>query len=453
VAQKARILAKTALLWQCIVLWQRIIWTKILIGVILYGMNMKRLCWLCLGALAAAEPLAAQIAGRGEAVFAPFVSRLQGEVKNNLVRLSWMDSSDVRGPVYIYRSSTPFEESGGHFGSLPAEIPYGTGAYIDEVEGFGTFYYFAAASDERGKRYDIPLSSINSVVVEVRSGGAPQAGAGGNTASGGTVVPEAAGGISALEAAAQGDGVALTFWAGDVKSAVLYRSVQPLRQTSDLLGALIVQSGIRSPFTDYPVRGVPYYYAVVSEDDLIRGTVEIFPGRNATQMPVEAGSGAALASADREIRPLPLPQVSLEGALPNMNAYAETPKRLDLSPQAAKVLDTPARSSLPLVQKKPRAFARDLEVIPAGGEEYALSALVRGPFLAKRWDTARDELVKFLALPRSPAVEGRARFYLGQCHYFLGQSREGLFEFLAIQDRYPDEAAEWIQAALDKLRR
>ncbi|MDR1210971.1 MAG: hypothetical protein LBK40_01935, partial [Spirochaetaceae bacterium] len=55
--------------------------------------------------------IAAGAAGQedGERVFAPFVSRLTVEVKNNLVRLTWRDSPDVRGPVYVYRSDRPIE--------------------------------------------------------------------------------------------------------------------------------------------------------------------------------------------------------------------------------------------------------------------------------------------------------------------------------------------------------
>ena len=102
--------------------------------------------------------------------------------------------------------------------------------------------------------------------------------------------------------------------------------------------------------------------------------------------------------------------------------------------------------------KKPRVFARDMTAPETGGEDYALSLIVRGPFAARNWESARDELVRFLALPRSAEAKARARFYMGQCSYFLRRPRESLFEFLSIQDKYPGEVREWIQASLDMLK-
>ena len=207
----------------------------------------------------------------------------------------------------------------------------------------------------------------------------------------------AAQGVSSLEAFALGDRVIITFDASGIRSPVLYRSVRPIEGTPDLLGAVIVQMNVSSPFTDYPVPGIPNYYAVIPEEDLVNGRVDIIPGRNATQVPVEASTGDF---------------------------------------------------AFPLALKKPRAFTRDLENSPVGQEEYALRLMVRGPFAARDWETARDELVMFLSLPRSPETEARARFYLGQCYYFLRQSLAGLTEFYAFQDSFPIEAEDWIQALL-----
>jgi TolA-binding protein len=102
--------------------------------------------------------------------------------------------------------------------------------------------------------------------------------------------------------------------------------------------------------------------------------------------------------------------------------------------------------------KTPRVFTRDLEGTPTNGEDYALASIIKGSFFARNWEAAREELAKFLALPRSAEATARAKFYLGQCFYFLRQPREGIFEFLAIQDRFPTEAGEWVQASLDMMK-
>ena len=437
---------------------------------------MKIKYLLFLSAVVFILPLNAQDAGssgaEGAAVFAPFVSRLQGEARNNLVRLSWVDSRDARGPVHIYRSDHPFEGAGPFQVSRYVEVLYGAQSFIDEIESGGLLYYFVAASDETGRSYDIPIIFTNTISVLVSiAGAAPVSSSGpvpviteapavapGPAAEavgrGSPPVPAAVlvPGVSSMEAVVQGDKVIITFSEGSTKSATLYRSIRPITQTPDLLGAVIIQTRIRSPFTDFPVPGIPYYYAVISEEDLVRGAIEIIPGRNATRHPVEILPGGIANPQGRDIRAMPLPQISVQAAVPGMNAYNETPPPAQLSPQAAKALgNIPERARYEPVQKNPRVFARDLE-ISAAGDEYTLSSLVKGPFAAKNWAAARDELVRFLVLPRNPEITARARFYLGQCYYFLHQSREGLFEFLAIRDRYPAESMEWIQASLDMMK-
>jgi TolA-binding protein len=54
-------------------------------------------------------------------------------------------------------------------------------------------------------------------------------------------------------------------------------------------------------------------------------------------------------------------------------------------------------------------------------------------------------------LPRSPASEARARYYLGQSYYFAGKNREALFEFLLVQSQYGAEANDWIRSLLPNL--
>jgi len=429
-------------------------------------MKLKRLFWFVLVLTVFLLPLASQVisgtpASTETGIFAPFVSRLEGELKNNLIRLSWVDSQDVRGPVYVYRSTVPFVEEGLQPEARLVEIPYGAQSYVDELEaGTGAvLFYFAVASDEAGRRYDIPIIYTNTISIRIPASGASgfsvetphqtwQAEPGISSGR----LP----GISSLVAAVQGDRVVITFSevspaeSSETSGAVLYRSIQPIRQTPDLLGSVIVQTKISSPFPDYPAPGIPYYYAVITEEDLIRGSVEIVPGRNATLSPVEVS--LVPGSLERDIRAIPLPQISVQGAISSLGDYAETPPPRQLSPEAAKALGHLARPAAEAGLKTPRVFARDMTATPAESEEYALSSIVKGPFASRNWEAARDELVRFLALPRSPEAKSRARFYLGQSRYFLRQPREGLFEFLAIQDRYPNEAREWIQASLGMLK-
>jgi hypothetical protein len=391
----------------------------------------------------------------GEPSFAPFVSNLEGEAKNNLIRLTWKDSPDAKGPVYIFRSDTPFDTARPGFGKAPpVEVPYGVEYYIDETETTGRIYYFIAAGDELGRRYDILLPVGNSVSVDIADLPFSETPA---LLEEEPRVPGLHGGIYGLEAAVLGEGVTLSFLVNvSGRNLVLYRSVQPIARTIDLLSAVIVQSGLSSPFTDYPVPGIQYYYAVIFEDELIRGSVGIYPGYNATLKPVEMRTGSSrigLPGAKTEIRSMPLPLMSLDYAVPGLEGLAEAPANpAPLSPavrQALEDLGTVEPRSLP--RKKPRAFSQDLEAEAAAGEEGALKAIVQGYFLKGDWENSRTELERYLSLHHTAGIAARARFYLAQTLYFSLSYREALREFLLVKDFFPQEANEWINASLAAL--
>ena len=400
-------------------------------------------------------PLSAQTGGQA---FTPNVSELRGELRNNLIRLTWVDSFNVRGPVFIYRSTLPFDGQGPFPGIRPIEVPYGAQTYVDEFQHpdvpDGMLHYFIASSDVTGRRFETPIAGVNTLSMRVSEGRSVTLGSepvqGQNPAPSLTgAVPRSTAGISSLEARVQGERVIITFNQGNVRNPALYRSTRPINNTSDLLGALIIQTRISSPFTDVPVPGIPYFYAVIDEEDLVRGTIEIRPGRNATLLPVEVAA-AGREGASRELRAMPLPQISVQTAIPGTSHFSAPPVT-ELSLEALRALEGfPVRQSSPAL-RRPRAFSRDLDPASGLGEDRALALIVSGPFAARNWQAAQEELTRFLALPRSPETQARARFYLGQCFYFLDLHRESLFEFLAIQNRFPTEAYEWIQASLIKM--
>ena len=377
--------------------------------------------------------------------FSPFVSNLAVEARNNMVRLSWADSADVRGPVYVFRSSRPFFEAVPP-DLTPVEIPYGTGFHIDEIDGSGTFYYFVAASDLLGRRHDMILHEINTVRVSASGETAPFA----RTSA---VEPLPGLGISGILARPDGEAVIITYKTPPgLNNLILYRSLHPLRRPEDLLNAVIVQSGLSSPFADYPVPGLSWYYAVISEEEITGGSVGIYPGRNATQEAV-AIAGEETPVTARSVRSMPLPAMSLHNAAPDSDYFSRIPETVPLNGETVKALETVrAAPAVPPPEKKPRAFARDLEE-PAGGEDSALMRIVQGSFIKRDWRTAHDELQRYLALPHSAATEARARFYLGQTCYFSGKYREALVEFLFAQSLHPAETHVWIEATLAALVR
>jgi len=384
----------------------------------------------------------------------PHVSQIRAESRNNLIRITWMDSPDARGPVYIFRSARPFRGAIPP-NSRPVVVRYGEQYYIDDTDDIGNLYYFIAASDVSGRRFDIIIPQTNSTNVNLASAAssaAPSSAAAASPASAAQASTAIASeekpaqGITNIRARREGDRVIISFdILGPRKNAVLYRSMQPIRQPVDLINAVIVRSGQASVFEDFPVPGLSWYYAVVFQDEISSGGMKLRYGSNATSAAVLIPDDGVL---EKPLRPIPLPVMTLHNTLPESFFLEERTVYTPLSAQTQRMLkntQVPPKAALSL--KRPRVFAVDL-LAPTGGEESALFEIVKEYFEKRDWDGARMSLLHYLSLPRSTDVEARARFYLGQTLYFTGNYKGALFEFLAIKSVHPAEANNWIDAVL-----
>jgi tetratricopeptide (TPR) repeat protein len=401
-----------------------------------------------------------------EKVLRTSVSKLDAELKNGFIRISWTDSPDIQGPVYVYRSTTPFPAAPSASLPYPVAVPYGVQSYVDEADRPGTYFYFAAASDDKGKKYTSVILYDNTLSVTV--GREDVSGYGYSPAH----IQEFPGprpvetfftgpdtGIRELRAAVEGDRIRLTFL-GNGKNAVLYRSTRPMRTREDLIQAVIISRASTPPLVDYPVPGIPYFYALVLEEELTSGYVPLKAGSNVTANPTEvppSPNRPGFSGDERRVRPLPVP---------DMADAAQAPPAMPLSEDALKALDAAGffgsgkpqteealRTGYQTPQKpfrEPDIFLEDLEA-QAAGEQAHLRIIVQGSFSGQNWEKAADELQRFLSLPHSAQVTSRARFYLGQVYYFKGMPQEALFEFLAAQTLYPNESNPWIDTVLARL--
>jgi hypothetical protein len=380
------------------------------------------------------------------------ITGLEALTRNNLVRLSWEDAGEAWGPVYIYRSFRPFQTAGfdGSPDSVftaqrPVEVPRGVKSYIDDVGSAGRVYYFIAASNEEGTRYFEVIPSVNTIAVDIT--GSPEIPAA-------ATQPEGPGDIFALEIYPEGEGVTIRYRVTRSGNTVLYRSVQPITHTADLLSAVIVQSGMPPPLTDYPVPGIPYYYAVIFEDELTRGNVGIYPGRNASVIPVEIRADRVGLPKAAELRSMPLPLISLNYAVPGIDSFSELRTPIPLSLNAAKAMGTLRRPAAAAgVKRTSRAFGQDLETetYEVSGEDRVLRGIVQGSFAKGQWEEAGEELNRYLSIHRSAIAEARARYYRGQVLYFLGSYRPAFFEFLLVRNYFPVEANEWMESCIAAL--
>jgi tetratricopeptide (TPR) repeat protein len=372
-------------------------------------------------------------------VFAPFVSQLEAEIRNNLIRLSWKDAQDIRGPVYVYRSQAPFPVNSAML-SIPVEVPYGTGSYLDEADNPGTIYYFVVASDEWGRKYTLSIPYTNTISIVLGPEHVPLYDLPNNPAAGAVPGTGSSAAVSryieGLSASIDEGKVILSFSGADSrKNIILYRSLNPIQRAEDLLSALIIQQKFSSPFIDYPVPGIPYYYAVIYEEELSTGLVAIRPGYNATSRAVTIPQAA---SAVPSSRTMPLPRMNTANT-----AGTSTASLGSDAANAASSLESRERNS----QAVSEVFPEDLQMEDAG-EEQALRSIVQGYFILQDWEKAEEAFRRFLDLPRAERSRAKASFYLGQVYYFQGKSREALFLFLDAQKLFPSESNRWIQAVL-----
>jgi len=378
-----------------------------------------------------------------------YVTQIRAEARNNLIRITWVDSPDARGAVYIFRSARPFS------GSVPANIRpvtvrYGQQYYIDDTDDMENIYYFIAASDTSGRRYDIIIPQTNSVNVNLNQPQTQAAVSGIPSGTAAEALPsvQPVQGISNLRASRDGERAVITFnTSNPEKNAVLYRSTQPVRQPQDLLNAIIVQSGIMSPFVDFPVPGFTWYYAVIYEEEISSGNMGIRPGINATTTGVTISGGQ---TAEQPMRPIPLPMLALRNAVGEGFFLPEVIEQTPSIEVANIIRDIRLPEKAPHVLKTPRVFVVDLQS-PSSGEESALFQIVNEYFCLFDWENARVNLQYYLSLPRSRDVEARARFYLGQTLYYTENYREALLEFLLIRSLHSVEANNWIEAILTAL--
>jgi hypothetical protein len=436
------------------------------------------------------------------AIFAPFVSHLQAQVSDMTVTLSWTDSPSIRGPVYIYRAQQVFS------GRIPpeamcAEVYYGRGTYTEAAPSKGTWYYLAVAGDENRQKYELIIPYNNMVEITVDGSAQMQIFQAANFAAPLTSVqkfreesqkagfanqyayrtpdseswssgqpvsmPSSTLMLTALAAVPEGSGIRLTFVsANPSKNVVIYRNILPIQRISDLLAADVVQlPGAKSPVLDQVRSGVPYYYAVLYEEDLRAGAAYIAPGYNATLYPAVFHQSADVPPSAPYSLSYPADgsvsshsagerlSAEAEAALSTGNWSAPIPYQQPSSapPPSVRPQAAPPAALPPAETIEPQVFQQDLQNAPPGSDEYRLQSIVKSSFTWRNWPQTIGDLQNLIETTRHQGVRNRARFYLGQAYYFTGSYGHAAVEFRAVQSQFPNETAFWIPLSSNASRR
>jgi len=420
-------------------------------------MNTRRwaaaLLFLAVGALSAL----AQSDAEGETVFAPFPSRIRAAVRGGAVILTWIDSTDLKASYAVYRSESPVETESFDATKRLGTVPPGVQSYSDVPPDYKTYYYAVAALAEDGTPYRVVIPAKNATISGVSLPLPPAAAVAAEPQQPPSPPPPF---VSDIGAKAAADSIVISYKTSPKSRLVLYRGSSPIAVAADLLDATLVAafSDRNGSFTDYPVPGVDYYYALLGEEDLKAGNIDLVPGINSLKNPVQVRARAVssgFTETQTMARTPPLPYFLPEDSgLGNASASLDdsAPPSRAVSPETSKAISVLLAKAPTTLKAKPAAdLLPEEKAPPTGGEDYALSLIAKEKILGKDWPGAIDQLRKYLSLNRTPRAAARARFYLGEALASAGTMQDAFFEFISARDFYPVQSKAWIDYVLSSL--
>jgi hypothetical protein len=398
-----------------------------------------------------------QAAEGGNSAMEPFVSRLRAAVKGPQIKLTWQDSQDESVQYAVYRHTGEITPENFRAATLVVHVPRGQELYIDAPAAPGEYFYAVLASAPGGKLHEvfIPFRNKTTAGISIEY----------------TMAEDGlAAHIGQLQAVAEEKDIVSTFTASRAdRGLMLFRSTAPILYPSQLLSTREARR-IKSSETrvlDYPVAGIPYYYALVDEDLLTSGNsegIKLEPGGNTTTRPAQivlAGESPASVPGpvpETQGRPIPLPyfilgsKISAEESL-RLPASASIPDYRALSLAAEKaVADILSRiKPVPREAAKPVLLEQD-RTRGLRKEDYTLQTILRGAFAEKNWKEAENLLNHYLDMPITGDARGRAYFYRGQALFFQQRYEESFMDFLMANDAHYTAVAPWVSEILETMR-
>lgn len=238
------------------------------------------------------------------------------------------------------------------------------------------------------------------------------------------------------------------------KNLILYRSTSSFSSLASLAEAIpianITDDGI--PFFDYPIPGIPYYYAIVEENEIASGKIKFINGVNTINSPVEI-FGSITENQKKHIqvqnRPVPLPFLNFEKQTKQKKEYFSSQTETVISALTAEKRDY-REFAIASQRISPYIFPDDKKN-PDGGESMELQRILKDFFYTKNWQKCKTEFNAFLRIRRTSRISARTHFYIGQTLFFQNMYDKALLEFLIAQDMYPSQAKEWAHHCLLEL--
>jgi tetratricopeptide (TPR) repeat protein len=265
----------------------------------------------------------------------------------------------------------------------------------------------------------------------------------------------------------------------------VYRANRPFTSTADLSEQTLLATvdGLSASYTDTLDDYREYYYAVIAlvasgdfgtedlfydeeldaapaqtEEDAVAYLL-ILPGVNATvtgsRIPLPSRASlmntnseeTASESSARELRNLPLAYISFTDET-NLTGTQTGPRTI--SERAEKSAQRLAGKRIaPQVFTEPYVFEEDLVMPAKATDDYELFNILKTSFIRQNWAEASKQLRTFLSQNRSVETVKRARFYLGECYYFMQNYADAVTCFLSTEEVMSPLVRKWSENALD----
>ncbi len=390
-------------------------------------------------------------------IFAPFVSGLSVSVSANSVTLSWKPAPSGIEVYEIYRSTQSFSEStfdrAVNIGTVTSDIT----AYTDYPPTKDNYYYAVLGRADESTLYKlfIPYRNITVSPVAVETTDSLEA---------------VAAHITGLSASPADDSIRIEFDTNKPsREVIIYRSSSRIESSQDLIdaGAIATLSAAEQQYTDYPLGGISYYYAVLDAEMAKAGRYDFEPGENSLQNPVQLPVGSQIGMPRTQsdaTRITPLPYLLLNNGTFSAANFSRTPS--ELGEQTASVWK---RLSERISPDPDDADTRAVpDILPADktdqidsseelrSSERQLAQIVNRSFPDNpqdkaAWQNAEKQLGAFFNSSRTESVETRAHYYMGQVYYFQGKYKQAFFEFIMAQDQLYAEAQPWLERIYPEL--
>ncbi|MFW5711659.1 MAG: hypothetical protein ACOCZA_06905 [Spirochaetota bacterium] len=369
--------------------------------------------------------------------------------------LSWRSAPNGIEAYEIYRSTQRFSErtfdKAVQVGSVSSDIT----AYTDYPPSKDNYYYAVLGRADESTLYKlfIPYRNITVSPVAVETTDNLEA---------------VAAKITALSATPADDSIRLEFdTTKPGREVIIYRSSTQIESSQDLIdaSAIATVSAAEQQYTDYPLGGISYYYAVFDAEMAKAGRYDFKLGENSLQNPVELPADSQIGlprTRSDATRITPLPYLLLNNGTFAAANFIKTPS--ELSEQTQSVwkrlserisVDSVDRSVVPDILPADTTDQIDSSDRQHGSDRQLAGIVNRSfpedPQDQAAWQNAEKQLAAFFNTSRTESVETRAHYYMGQVYYFQEKYKQAFFEFIMAQDELYARAQAWLERIYPEL--